>query len=41
MVELEPSRGGVERHEREFQVYENWPGIKPKPVDPRKVLEAQ
>jgi general secretion pathway protein D len=29
------------RHELEFQRYEDWPGIKPRPMEPVKVLEAQ
>jgi general secretion pathway protein D len=37
----ERNRMAFEKHEQEFQAYENWPGIKPKPVEPRKVLEAQ
>ncbi len=35
------NRDAFEQHEGEFQKYENWPGIKPKPVDPLKVLEAE
>jgi type II secretory pathway component GspD/PulD (secretin) len=35
------NRTAFEQHEQEFQKYENWPGIKPKPVDPLKVLEAE
>jgi type II secretory pathway component GspD/PulD (secretin) len=30
-----------EKNEREFQMNEDWPGIKPKRVDPPKVLDAQ
>jgi type II secretory pathway component GspD/PulD (secretin) len=45
MVELdvisERSRAAFEKHEREFQDHEDWPGIKPESVDPAKVLEAQ
>ena len=45
MVELdaisERSRAALEGHEREFQDHEDWPGIKPKSLDPAKVLEAQ
>jgi len=37
----ERNRIAFEQHEQEFQTYENWPGIKPKAVKPRKVLEAQ
>ena len=34
-------RMAFEKHENEFQEYQNWPGIKSKPVDPPKVLDAQ
>jgi general secretion pathway protein D len=34
-------RLAFEKHEAEFQNYQDWPGIKPKPVEPFKVLEAQ
>lgn len=34
------SRKAFEEHEREFQSYQTWPGIKPKPVPPAKVLDA-
>jgi general secretion pathway protein D len=37
----ERNRTAFEKHEREFQRYEDWPGITPKPVDPPKVLDAQ
>ncbi len=37
----ERNRMAFERHEMEFQRYQDWPGIDPKPVDPPKVLEAQ
>lgn len=37
----ERHRIAFEKHELEFQNYEDWPGIKPQPVDPVKVLEAQ
>jgi general secretion pathway protein D len=37
----ERSRMAFEKHELEFQNYEDWPGIKPKRVNPPKVLEAQ
>jgi len=30
-----------ERAEKEFQEYEQWPGIKPEPMDPLRVLEAE
>ena len=35
------NRAAFEKHEREFQEYQDWPGIKPKPIDPLKVLEAE
>ncbi len=37
----ERDREAFERHEREFQRYQDWPGIKPKPTDPAKALEAR
>jgi len=37
----ERNRMAFEKHEMEFQGYENWPGIKPRPVSPAKVLDAQ
>jgi hypothetical protein len=37
----ERNRIAFEKHEQEFQTYVNWPGIKPKAVEPRQVLEAQ
>lgn len=37
----EKNRAAFEEHEEEFQTYQNWPGIKPKPVNPQRVLEAQ
>jgi general secretion pathway protein D len=44
LVDLErisdKNRTAFERHEMEFQEYEGWPGIKPEPLDPVKVLEA-
>ena len=35
------NRMAFEKFEQEFQSYQNFPGIKPKPVQPVKVLEAQ
>jgi hypothetical protein len=35
------NRMAFEKHENEFQQYQDWPGIKSKPVDPPKVLDAQ
>jgi general secretion pathway protein D len=37
----ERNRLAFEQHEKEFQNHQDWPGIKPKPVDPERVLEAQ
>ena len=37
----ERNQTAFEKHEEEFQSYANWPGIKPKPVKPPKVLDAQ
>ena len=37
----EVNKKAFEQHEEEFQKYQDWPGIKPRPVDPLKVLEAQ
>jgi general secretion pathway protein D len=37
----ERDRAAFEDHERQFQTYQDWPGIKPKPVEPTKVLEAR
>jgi type II secretory pathway component GspD/PulD (secretin) len=34
-------REAFKKHERKFQKYEDWPGIKSKPVDPPKVLDAR
>ena len=35
------NREAFEKHEQEFQGYEDWPGIKPKKIAPAKVLDAQ
>ena len=35
------NRESFEEHEREFQEYQDWPGLKPKPVQPVTVLDAQ
>jgi general secretion pathway protein D len=35
------SREAFEKHEERFQNHEDWPGIKPQPVDPVKVLDAE
>jgi len=37
----ERHRNAFEKHESEFQEYNDWPGIKPKNMDPLKVLDAQ
>jgi type II secretory pathway component GspD/PulD (secretin) len=37
----ERDRMAFESHEAEFQNRQDWPGIKPRPVEPRKVLEAR
>jgi type II secretory pathway component GspD/PulD (secretin) len=36
----EKNRTAFEKHELEFQNYQDWPGIKPKAVRPPKVLDA-
>ena len=45
MAELETlsqkNRAAFEKHESGFQNYQDWPGIKPKPIEPKSVLEAQ
>ncbi len=33
------NRAKFEKYEREMQEYEDWPGIKPEPMDPLKILE--
>ena len=35
------NRTAFEEHETEFQQYHDWPGVKPKPMKPLKVLDAQ
>jgi type II secretory pathway component GspD/PulD (secretin) len=37
----ERDREAFEQHEAQFQGQENWPGIKPKPMPPAKVLDAR
>ena len=37
----ERNREAFEKHETEFQEYNDWPGIKPKTMTPSKVLDAQ
>jgi general secretion pathway protein D len=37
----EQNQKAFENYETEFQQYPDWPGIKPKPMTPPKVLEAQ
>lgn len=34
------NRATFEHYEKEMQEYEDWPGIKPEPMDPLKILEA-
>jgi len=34
------NRTAFEKHEQEFQDYQSWPGVKSKPVNPPKVLDA-
>ena len=34
------NRATFEKHEKEMQEYEDWPGIKPTPMDPLQILEA-
>jgi len=34
-------RASFEQHEQEFQGYQDWPGVKPKPTTPSKVLDAR
>ncbi|GAH17939.1 unnamed protein product, partial [marine sediment metagenome] len=35
------NRATFEKYEKEMQEYEDWPGIKSKPMDPLKVLETE
>jgi general secretion pathway protein D len=35
------NRDAFEKHEIEFQKYQNWPGVSPKEMSPLKVLDAQ
>ncbi|MGD0596044.1 MAG: secretin N-terminal domain-containing protein [Sedimentisphaerales bacterium] len=37
----ERNRKALEENETRFQKYEDWPGIKPQPVEPVKVLDAE
>lgn len=37
----ERNRQAFEKRELEYQTYQDWPGIKPKRVEPSKVLDAQ
>jgi len=37
----ERNRVAFELSEEKFQKYENWPGIKPKPMDPLRVLDVE
>ena len=38
---LERNRAAFEEFEEKFQEYEDWPGIKPKPMEPLKVLDTE
>jgi len=35
------NREAFEKHEKQFQKYEDWPGITPQAMEPEKVLDAQ
>lgn len=35
------NKNAFEKHELEFQKYQDWPGVKPQPMEPLKVLDAQ
>jgi len=35
------NRKAFEEHEKEFQDYQSWPGVKPQPTMPNKVLDTQ
>jgi general secretion pathway protein D len=35
------NRNAFEEHEKKFQQYHDWPGLKPKPIKPVNVLDAQ
>ncbi len=37
----EQNRAAFESYERQFQRYQNWPGIKPNPIEPQSALDAQ
>jgi general secretion pathway protein D len=37
----ERNRQAFEKHERQFQNYQSWPGVKSKPTEPAKVLDAR
>jgi hypothetical protein len=37
----ERNRQAFEKRELEYQTYQDWPGIKPKRIEPSKVLDAQ
>jgi general secretion pathway protein D len=37
----ERNRAAFEKHEMEFQGYQDWPGIKPKPIRPPRVLDTE
>jgi type II secretory pathway component GspD/PulD (secretin) len=35
------NRAAVEDFERKFQEHQDWPGVKPEPMEPLRVLEAE
>ncbi len=35
------NRAAFEAHEAQFQAYQNWPGVRPQPVEPARVLDAK
>jgi hypothetical protein len=35
------NRAAVEGFEERFQEHQDWPGIKPEPVEPLRVLESE
>lgn len=37
----EQNKMAFEKFEEQFQTYEDWPGIKPKPMNPRRVLDVE
>ena len=42
LVEISKRKREIfERSEKEFQEYQDWPGIEPEPMDPVRVLEEE